>query len=64
MTPPELADYLRVLREANVMSAELKLPTGAEVRVVMGPDMPAVGIPMDTTIEPGAWKQWAGEGES
>lgn len=56
MTPALLADYLRVLRQGNAMSAELKMGED-ELRVVLGPEMPdEERVTGFQAAEPGGWK--------
>jgi hypothetical protein len=54
MSPDDLKQYLKVLREGNVMSANLKFPDGFALAVVMGPDpMPEA---QSENPAPGGWK--------
>lgn len=61
MTPIDLAEYLRVLREAKVMQAGLEIE-GLRLSVSFGPEE-IVGPPPSGLLasepEPGGWKRGA-----
>lgn len=57
MTPAVLAEYLRIIREAGCMSAQLKGidcdTKSFELSVVLAPD---ISSPVGKIPEPGGWK--------
>jgi hypothetical protein len=61
MSPSDVRDYLKALRDGGCMSAELVLPGGAAIRAVFAPDAPP-GDAITKEPEPGAWK-WKGDAE-
>jgi hypothetical protein len=60
MKPSELAEYLRVLRDAQLMSAEVVLPE-LTIRAVFAPEMP--GVPLEQADEDPNWGKYSWKGD-
>lgn len=64
MTPTELQDYLKVLREGGAAAADLTLPGGVVLRVTFSPE--PLARPAIPSLEEGegdlppGWPDWRG----
>jgi len=54
MSPTELSEYLKVLRDQDVGAAVVRLPNGARIQVSFNPQLPAA--PDVKEVSPGGWK--------